>query len=70
MERFEDVDEAPKVKESKSAAKLRIKRERVIAHLNHLRELKNEYKPENDRKIKGDPQKTIFVGRLNYTTTE
>lgn len=70
MERFEEIDEAPKQQESKAAAKLRVKRERVITNLSHLRELKQDYKPENDKKIKGDPQKTIFVGRLNYTTTE
>jgi len=26
--------------------------------------------PWDDRKAEGDPYKTIFVGRLNYTTTE
>lgn len=70
MERFEEMDEAPIETESKSAAKLRIKRERAINNLNHLKELKKNYRPEEDKKIKGDPQKTVFIGRLNYETTE
>ena len=28
------------------------------------------YRPEKDAKIRGDPYKTIFVGRLNYKTDE
>lgn len=35
-----------------------------------MRDIKHDYQPENDKKIKGDPQKTVFVGRLNYATTE
>lgn len=41
-----------------------------MEHLQKLRELKKDYVPEEDSKIKGDPQKTIFVGRLNYNTDE
>ena len=55
MERFEDMDEVPKEIESKAAAKLRIRRERAINNLNHLKELKKDYRPEEDKKIKGDP---------------
>lgn len=30
----------------------------------------DEYKPNQDPKIKGDPAKTLFVGRLSYETRE
>ncbi|KAF1346156.1 U1 small nuclear ribonucleo protein of 70kDa MW N terminal-domain-containing protein [Delphinella strobiligena] len=29
---------------------------------------KNEYKPNEDPKVQSDPLKTLFVGRLSYTT--
>jgi hypothetical protein len=34
-----------------------------------MNEIKN-YRPEYDKKIRGDPLKTIFVGNLNYETDE
>ena len=47
------------------------KKQKIIEHLDKQNYLKkNEYQPENDKNIKGDPFKTIFVGRLNYETTE
>ena len=33
-------------------------------------EIKNNWNPDKDKNIKGDPKKTIFVGRLNYKTDE
>jgi len=30
----------------------------------------NQYNPDNDKKIRGDPYRTIFVGRLNFKTDE
>ena len=33
-------------------------------------EIKTNYDPNHDKKIKGDPKKTVFVGRLNYKTDE
>jgi len=58
------------MKESKAAIKARRKKEKVLEHLQQLREAKKDYAPEEDKKIKGEPQKSIFVGRLNYTTDE
>lgn len=70
MARFEDAIPQPELQESKAVIKARRKKEKVLEHLQKLRELKKDYAPEDDQKIKGDPQKTIFVGRLNYTTEE
>ena len=39
----------------------------------HILEQKKQiraYKPNSDKKIRGDPYKTIFVGRMNYKTDE
>lgn len=58
------------MKESKAVIKARRKKEKVLEHLQQLRETKKDYAPEEDKKIKGEPQKSIFVGRLNYTTDE
>lgn len=41
--------------------------------MNYLSKQKAEiklYNPEKDKRIKGDPYKTIFVGKLNYKTDE
>jgi len=34
------------------------------------KDIKTKYRPDDDKKIKGDPEKTVFVGRLSYTMEE
>jgi U1 small nuclear ribonucleoprotein len=33
-------------------------------------EIKQNYHPESDKKIRGDPHKTVIVAKLNYKTDE
>lgn len=70
MDRFEDKDQEKPVHETKAAIKARIKYEKTVAHLNMLKEKKQDYNPDEDKNIKGDPSKTLIVARLNYETTE
>ena len=71
FDRFEDQDQVPKIQETKAQAKKRIKKEKIIKHLTEQKkDIKTKYRPDDDKKIKGDPDKTIFVGRLSYNTEE
>lgn len=43
----------------------------VVAHDRGLiRAMRCKFRPEKDLKIKGNPAQTLFVGRLNYKTTQ
>lgn len=68
IERFEDHDQ-PKPK-SKQETLAELRKQKAISHYQIQRKAIKQYKPEADKNIKGDPKKTIFVGRLNYKTDE
>ena len=68
--KFESVDQVAPVVELKSAAKLRVKKANLLQNIIEQKEKINQYNPDNDKKIRGDPYRTIFVGRLNYKTDE
>jgi len=70
VDRFEDKNPDVPATESKAVQKAREKKEKVIAHLTEQRKQIKQYNPDADKLIKGDPLKTIFVGRLNYSTDE
>ena len=71
FDRFEDVDQPLAPVESKAQIKKRVKKEKLVQHLQKQRaEIRNAYRPDDDKKIRGDPHKTIFVGHLNYKTDE
>lgn len=42
----------------------------MIDNLKNQKESIKNYRPENDRKIKGEPHKTIFVGNMNFKTDD
>jgi U1 small nuclear ribonucleoprotein 70kDa len=42
----------------------RLKEEKLSEHKKLLQEKTKQWNPKEDEKIKGDPEKTIFVGRL------
>lgn len=68
--KFEEEDTPAEAVELKSAAKLRLKKAKILQNLIDQKEKITQYNPENDKKIRGDPYRTIFVGRLSYTTDE
>lgn len=47
-----------------------MKKEKMMNHLIEQKKLQKVYNPKHDKKIRGDPYKTIFVGRLSYKTDE
>ena len=71
MARFEEQD-APNASTyiSKTERKKRAKKIKMIDNLKNQKESIKNYRPENDRKIKGEPHKTIFVGNMNFKTDD
>ena len=71
MARFEEQD-APSESTflSKAERKKRAKKIKMIDNLKSQKEAIKNYRPENDRKIKGEPHKTIFVGNMSYKTDD
>lgn len=57
------------VTETAAAAVDRRKSERLAAHAQRLKEGRAKYNPEDDRNVRGDPYKTLFVSRLPFETT-
>ncbi|KEP61972.1 UNVERIFIED_CONTAM: RNA recognition motif-containing protein [Hammondia hammondi] len=49
---------------------LRQKRARLLSHLSKQKELIKQYNPKEDKKLTGDPFRTLFVGGISYDTTE
>lgn len=69
---FEDPSETPaptraETKEERAVRKLAEREERNKGRLKNVLET---WDPSSDSKIQGDPFKTIFVGRINYDTSE
>jgi U1 small nuclear ribonucleoprotein len=56
--------------ESPLERKARRHAEKVNAHKEVLKELRDKYDPHKDPNASGDPFKTLFVARISYDTTE
>lgn len=61
---------APIPFESPRQRKQRIKRTKLLQHLQQQQQLVELYKPLQDKNIQGDPFCTLFIGKLSYDTTE
>lgn len=48
----------------------RLKREKIEKQLASKNKRISEWDPSTDPKVRGDPYKTLFVGRLSYDATE
>lgn len=60
----EEFEESPRMKEQK------LKKEKQLLNRKKLDEDFANWNPSEDPHIKGDPYRTVFVGRLNYEVTE
>lgn len=58
------------VTEGKQQQQQRDKREKVLKLKEKLAEDTKNWNPETDPQIRGNPYRTLFVGRLSYETTE
>jgi len=56
--------------ETKAERKLRLKKVQLKKHIAEQELEIKKWNPYHDKKIEGNPYNTIFVGRLNYITTE
>ncbi|XWS42043.1 hypothetical protein CRYUN_Cryun17cG0134700 [Craigia yunnanensis] len=67
-----DAEYDPPVQEAETPAqrKARIHKLRLEKGVEKAAEELKNYDPNNDPNISGDPYKTLFVGRLNYETSE
>ncbi len=59
----------PKAENREERAK-RLKKEKKKEHRRLLKELSKQWNPFADERLTTDPYKTLFVGHLNYETTE
>jgi U1 small nuclear ribonucleoprotein len=69
---FEDPNETPAATrgETKDERRARKRQARGERHKANLEEKISEWDPNGDENSEGDPFKTLFVGRVNYDTSE
>ena len=73
LDRFEDNwEQEERLKQMKPAIPSRVKRQfnKVMLHREENQRKLMEWNPFEDPNVSSDPFKTLFVGRLNYETTE
>lgn len=73
LDRFEDNwEQEERLKQMKPAIPSRVKRQfdKLMRHREENQKKLMEWNPFEDPNINTDPFKTLFVGRLNYETTE
>jgi U1 small nuclear ribonucleoprotein len=69
---FEDPNETPPATrgETKEERVARKRHEREERHKSTLESKIGDWDPNSDEKAEGDPFKTLFVGRINYDSSE
>jgi U1 small nuclear ribonucleoprotein len=75
VKEFEKTDNTKKEQvnfpfETKQSRKERLNKEKKKKHEQELEKIIKEWDPKKDPKATSDPYKTLFVGRLNYDTSE
>jgi len=70
IQHFEDPTNVVTIVETPKEKKERRMREKLKQHEDELLSLQKNFDPQKDPKATGDPYKTLFVGRINFNTSE